>query len=291
MRTICKRGSPCLPTRRLLHFPSSSPSSFARWRHTRIAGGTPRHGHVDPLPLLVSKPATGRAPLGRTGPQPPPTPLPQSPPPAISAAPQHENRNAAHEGVPEAQAQTTRGFSSSTTAPSVLYWQLRGQGYTLRWQWAVISGDAEFWGFSLACFGTRGSAERAFPSMGGVLLCGTDTEVVHRGPALACGCADVAPAFFDALYALHERPVWALCSCPSIFVQHALRSALLHVGLAGVGDLAGILILLREGGGVSLGLSHFMASHPFPLTGNLLFPVRAGWPAPSPLLVGRMSDE
>jgi hypothetical protein len=46
------------------------------------------------------------------------------------------------------------------------------------------------------------SAERAFPYVGGA-----DTEVVRRDPALACRCADVAPAFFDVLYPLRGRPV------------------------------------------------------------------------------------
>ena len=44
--------------------------------------------------------------LFRSDPPPPPAPpLPPSPPSASSAAPQHERRDAAHEGAPEAQAQ------------------------------------------------------------------------------------------------------------------------------------------------------------------------------------------
>jgi hypothetical protein len=35
-------------------------------------------------------------------------------------------------------------------------------------------GDAEFLGFSLACFGAGGSAERVFPCVGGVSFCGAD---------------------------------------------------------------------------------------------------------------------
>jgi hypothetical protein len=47
------------------------------------------------------------------------------------------------------------------------------------------------------------------------------------------------------------------------FVQHAPRTAL-DVALADVGDLAGILILLREGGGVALRLSRLFTRHAFP---------------------------
>jgi hypothetical protein len=83
-------------------------------------------------------------------------------------------------------------------------------------------------GFSLACFGARGSAEWAFPCV---------VEVVRRGLVLACRCADLAPAFLDALYPLHGRPVWAFCPCSSSFAQHAPCTALLHVDLADVGDL------------------------------------------------------
>ncbi|KAJ7903022.1 hypothetical protein B0H13DRAFT_2335376 [Mycena leptocephala] len=157
---------------------------------------------------------------------------------------------------------TTRGLSSSTTAPSVLSRRLRATRY-------------------------GGS---------GQLFCGADIEVVRRGPALACGCADVAPAFFDTLHPLRARPVRAVCPCPSSFVQHAPRTALLHVELADVGDLAGILILLQEGGGVALWLSRLFARHAFPLSEVFVSPpssVRAVYSGPLTVArwmdVGRMS--
>jgi hypothetical protein len=138
------------------------------------------------------------------------------------------------------------------------------------------------------------SAERAFPYVGGA-----DTEVVRHSPALACGCTEVAPAFFDTIYPLRGRPVWGLCSCPSSLVQHASRTALLHVELPNVGDLVGILILLREGG-VALWLSREKARRAFPLPGIFVSPpspVRTGYPAPSPSFsvarwmdVGRLSS-
>ncbi|KAF8200582.1 hypothetical protein K438DRAFT_1966047 [Mycena galopus ATCC 62051] len=83
----------------------------------------------------------------------------------------------------------------------------------------------------------------AFPYVGGA-----DTEVVRRVPALAFGCADVAPAFCDVLYPLRGRPVWD------------------------VGDLVEILILLREGGGVALWLSRLFTRHAFPLPGVFVSP-------------------
>ncbi|KAJ7821701.1 hypothetical protein B0H14DRAFT_3875843 [Mycena olivaceomarginata] len=76
-----------------------------------------------------------------------------------------------------------------------------------------------FGGFSLACFGAGGSAERPSPCVGGVSFCGADAEVVCRGPALACGCADVDPSILDPPYLLRGRPVCAFCPCPSSVVQ------------------------------------------------------------------------
>ncbi|KAJ7877176.1 hypothetical protein B0H13DRAFT_2347268 [Mycena leptocephala] len=114
--------------------------------------------------------------------------------------------------------------------------------------------------------------ERAFPFV---------VEVVRRGAALACGYADVAPAFFDALYPLRRRPVWAFCPSPSSFVGHAPCIALLHGELPDVGDLAGIVTLLREGAGVVFWLPRLFARHAFPLPGVLVSPpspMRAVYP-------------
>jgi hypothetical protein len=88
-------------------------------------------------------------------------------------------------------------------------------------------GDAELRNF-LTGFSVKGSAERTSPCMGGMSFCEADAEVVRRGPALACGCADVAPAFFFL-----TRSTWcvALCPCPSSLVQHAPHTAF-HVELA-----------------------------------------------------------
>jgi hypothetical protein len=57
---------------------------------------------------------------------------------------------------------------------------------------------------------------------------------------LGCGCADFAPAFFDVLYPLRGRCVWALCPCPSSLLQHALHTVILRVELTDGGDLDGI---------------------------------------------------
>ncbi|KAJ7921071.1 hypothetical protein B0H13DRAFT_2318831 [Mycena leptocephala] len=95
----------------------------------------------------------------------------------------------------------------------------------------------------------------------------------------------VGVAFFDALYPLRGHPIWAFCPCPWSFMQHAPRTAFLHMDLPNVGDLAGILILLREGGGVAPWLSRKKAGHAFSLTGVFVSPpssVRAVYPAPSP---------
>ncbi|KAF8200559.1 hypothetical protein K438DRAFT_1966019 [Mycena galopus ATCC 62051] len=132
-----------------------------------------------------------------------------------------------------------------------------------------------------------------------ITMCGrADTEVVRRVPALAFGCADVVPAFFDVLYLLRERPVWGLCSCPSRLMQHASRIALLHTKLADIGDLVGILILLQEGGGVAFWLSRLLTRHAFPLPGVFVFStlihsrcILRTLPRPCPSLAGWTSDE
>jgi hypothetical protein len=58
-------------------------------------------------------------------------------------------------------------------------------------------------------------------------------------------------------------------------------------------SLAGILTLLREGGGVALGLSRLFARHASPLPGIFVpppSPVRAVYPVPSPVVVRRSLD-
>ncbi|KAJ7240957.1 hypothetical protein C8J57DRAFT_1726930 [Mycena rebaudengoi] len=206
--------------------------------------------------LMRLQPAASRAPFGTTDPPPPPTPpLPPSPLPATSAAPQHEHLDATHEGAPEAQAHTTRtmtrGLPSSTTALiSIISRRLRCSRPPGR-HTAVEVGS---------CFVVRGSAERAFMS-----FCGADAEVVR------CGCVDVAPAFFDALYPLRGRPVWTFCPYPRVLCS-MLLTTLLRVELADVRDLPGVLILLRDGGGVALWLSRLFPRHAFPLTGVFASP-------------------
>ncbi|KAJ7254483.1 hypothetical protein C8J57DRAFT_614734 [Mycena rebaudengoi] len=118
---------------------------------------------------------------------------------------------------------------------------------------------------SLLHFSVRGSAERAFPCVGGMSFCGADAEVVR------CGCVDVAPAFFDALYPLRGRPVWTFRPYPRVLCS-MLLTTLLHVELADVRDLPGVLILLREDGGVALWLSRLFPRHAFPLTGVFVPP-------------------
>jgi hypothetical protein len=111
------------PSIRLLRCPSTFPYPFrfpsSRRRHTCIALPSthpPLHllfpSALLPSPLRslftalttsLQTPTRHGPLLWRTGPPTPPLPL--SPPPPISAALQHEDRDAAHEGVPEAQAQ------------------------------------------------------------------------------------------------------------------------------------------------------------------------------------------
>ncbi|KAF8162261.1 hypothetical protein K438DRAFT_1985196 [Mycena galopus ATCC 62051] len=172
-------------------------------------------------------------------------PLPPSPPSATRAAAQHEHRGAAHEGAPEAQAQ----HYEDDDARFVLKHPASISGHTAV---EVRSG--------FVCL-----AERTFPCVGGISFCGVDAEVVCRGPALACGCADVDLSIFDPSYPLRGGPVWALCPCPSSLVQHAPCAVFLHVELADVGDLAGTLMVLREGGAVALWLARLFARHAFPL--------------------------
>ncbi|KAJ7811214.1 kinase-like domain-containing protein [Mycena olivaceomarginata] len=87
-------------------------------------------------------------------------------------------------------------------------------------------------------------------------------------------------------FLLRGRPVWGLCPCPSSLVQYAPCIALLHAELADVRNLAGILILLREGGGAARKsrdmhsrLREFSFLHPHPCA--LYTPGRcrslAGW--------------
>ncbi|KAF8207643.1 hypothetical protein K438DRAFT_1930736 [Mycena galopus ATCC 62051] len=67
----------------------------------------------------------------------------------------------------------------------------------------------------------------------------------------------------------------------------------LHAELADVRNLAGILILLREGGEMALELSCLFTRHAFPLPGLFVSPpssVRAVYYAPSPVLVRRLLD-
>ncbi|KAJ6526376.1 hypothetical protein B0H19DRAFT_1275736 [Mycena capillaripes] len=250
--------------RRLLSLSSSSTSSFARWRLTRIAGGALRHGHVDPVrdttlecalrrvlcvpeprqlpsvfrtpshdPLLLalsslcahtfclfmiypsfvppSPPSRVRlhssslsnddpvlsfalapsfplhhpvrASLRNPGPRRPPSPLPPAPvrthttpthrgpcsfredrPPPLqrhlflhrhhphivptsNAVPQHEHRDVAHEGSPEAQAQHYEDNDAwfvlkhhcTTISTSRRLRCSRPPGPQLRWKWAVVS--------------------------------------------------------------------------------------------------------------------------------------------------------
>ncbi|KAJ7836418.1 hypothetical protein B0H13DRAFT_2678127 [Mycena leptocephala] len=111
-------------------------------------------------------------------PLPPPTPpLPPSPPPATSAAPQHQHRDAAHEGALEAQEQHYEDYD----ARFALKHHCTNTVLSRRLRCSRVEVGS--------CF--VGSAERPFPRVGGA-----DTEVVRHDPALACGCADVAPAFF-----------------------------------------------------------------------------------------------
>jgi hypothetical protein len=155
-------------------------------------------------------------------------------------------------------------------------------------------GDAGFWGFSVTSFGARGPAKRGFPAWEGCCFAGRTQRSCIAVPRLPLDARMSPQPSFDALYAPHERSVWALGPCPSSFVQHALRSALLHVELADVGDLAGILILLREGGGVALCLSHEKARHAFPLTGLIVFRARCiarAFPRRCPWLAGRTPNE
>ncbi|KAJ6525567.1 hypothetical protein DFH09DRAFT_1188348 [Mycena vulgaris] len=94
--------------------------------------------------------------------------------------------------------------------------------------------------------------------------------VMRRGPALACGCADVVPALFDVLYPMRGRPMWALC------LPFELRTASSTYCTSSCGARrcrrSRILILLREGGGVALWLSRKKRRHAFPLTGVFVSP-------------------
>ncbi|KAJ7884267.1 hypothetical protein B0H13DRAFT_2343751 [Mycena leptocephala] len=197
-----------------------------------------------------------RAPFGTTGPIPPPTPpLPPPPPPATSAAPQHEHRNAAHKGAPEAQAQ---------------YYEDYDARFLLKHHCTDISP------FSAAPLLTPASATHCGGS--GHLFFGEHFpawEVCRFAGRTWKSCVVVSRLPVDARTSpqpLRGHPVWALCPCPSSFLQTAPCTALLYMELADVGDLAGILILLREGGGVALWLCRETGRHAFPLTGLFLSP-------------------
>ncbi|KAJ7895428.1 hypothetical protein B0H13DRAFT_826877 [Mycena leptocephala] len=184
---------------------------------------------------MRAQPAASRAPFGRTSPPPLPTPaLPLASPPATSAAPQREHRTAAHEGTPRSPSAAVRILRRAGCPQAPMHHRSIPGGSAPHTAVEVGSCFVEFWAFSPPCFATSGSAERAPPCVGWMSFCGADAEVVRRGPALACGCADVAPAFFDALYPLRVRPVWALCPCPSSFsdqlavpLPHALAPLIL----------------------------------------------------------------
>ncbi|KAJ6525529.1 hypothetical protein DFH09DRAFT_1416339, partial [Mycena vulgaris] len=111
---------------------------------------------------------------------------------------------------------------------------------------------------------------------------------MRRGPALACGCADVVPALFDVLYPMRGRPMWALC------LPFELRTASSTYYTLSCGARrcrrSRILILLREGGGVALWLSRKKRRHAFPLTGVFVSPPHPCALDTPPVVVRRSLD-
>ncbi|KAJ7351577.1 hypothetical protein DFH08DRAFT_100969 [Mycena albidolilacea] len=253
------------PAAALFSISSSSTSSLARSHPTRIAGGVLLHAHGDPPPFPVRDATLESAPFTRTVLRVPGYEGVRGRIWILTRALRHLQRHlflhhhqfhstrivtlrtkARLKPKRSTTRTTTRGLPSSTTAPiSVLSRQLRcshppGPHTAVEVRSCFVgesflSSFFRLWRYGilgvLSCmFRWRRSAARAFP-------CVVEVEVVRRGPALACGWADVTPAFLDALYPLHGRPVWAFCPCSSNFVQYAPRTGLLHVDLADVGDL------------------------------------------------------
>ncbi|KAJ7252918.1 hypothetical protein C8J57DRAFT_634271 [Mycena rebaudengoi] len=175
--------------------------------------------------LMVPQPAASRAPFGTTGL--PPLLSNTTSPSAITICDRDMHQVLFHHmSIPMLRTKarlkprrsttriTTRGSALKhhcTTSPfsaTPLLTPARESGQLFRGRVAILGlsflyffdcGDAELWGFSLACFDARGSVERTFPCMGGMSFCEADAEVLCRGPALAWGCMNGAPAFFDAL--------------------------------------------------------------------------------------------
>ncbi|KAF8147240.1 hypothetical protein K438DRAFT_1989822 [Mycena galopus ATCC 62051] len=133
---------------------------------------------------------------------------------APSAAQPHQHRDATHEAALKPKPSTTR----STT---------RGPYTTMEVGSCFVGASGSLPVFSSLVFPIAGMR-----NCGGPLFLAfrkaADTEVVRRVPAPAFGCAHVAPAILDMLYPLCGHPV------------------------SDVGDVVGILSLLREGGGVAL---------------------------------------
>ncbi|KAJ7832382.1 hypothetical protein B0H13DRAFT_2679149 [Mycena leptocephala] len=110
-----------------------------------------------------------------------------------------------------------------------------GQGHPLRWKWAAVSwvsGDL-LPVFSSLVFFDCGDAEFGILSctLRCERFCGAGISLRGRDVVLRGGRGG---PFFDALYPLRVRPVWALCPCPSSFsdqlavpLPHALAPLIL----------------------------------------------------------------